>query len=88
VFLIDSCPVPACDNIRIPYASAATENVFQGYRSSKRQWFYGLKVHLIATAEGYPVEASLTPGSAGKTPTQLRDRPPERLVALRGQSVQ
>ena len=71
VFLIDSCPVPACDNIRIRdcriYPSAATEDVFRGYHSSKRRWFYGLKVHLIVTAEGYPVEASLTPGSTNDT---------------------
>ncbi|WP_259253866.1 transposase [Salinibacter ruber] len=40
---------------------------FRGYHSSKHRWFYGLKVHLIVTAEGYPVEASLTPGSAGDT---------------------
>jgi hypothetical protein len=71
VFLIDSCPVPACDNIRIRdcriYPSEATEDVFRGYHSSKRRWFYGLKVHLIVTAEGYPVEASLTPGSTNDT---------------------
>ena len=71
VFLIDSCPVPACDNIRIRdcriYPSEATEDVFRGYHSSKRRWFYGLKVHLIVTAEGYPVEASLTPGSVNDT---------------------
>jgi hypothetical protein len=71
VFLIDSCPIPACDNIRIRdcriYPSEATEDVFRGYHSSKRRWFYGLKVHLIVTAEGYPVEASLTPGSVNDT---------------------
>jgi hypothetical protein len=71
VFLIDSCPIPVCDNIRIRdcriYPSEATEDVFRGYHSSKRRWFYGLKVHLIVTAEGYPVEASLTPGSVNDT---------------------
>ena len=71
VFLIDSCPIAVCDNIRIRdcriYPSAATEDVFRGYHSSKRRWFYGLKVHLIVTAEGYPVEASLTPGSTNDT---------------------
>ena len=71
VFLIDSCSIPVCDNIRIQdcriYPSEATEDVFRGDHSSKRQGFYGLKVHLIVTAEGSPVEASLTPGSAGDT---------------------
>ena len=41
VFLIDSCPIPACDNIRIRDCrispSEATEDVFRGYHSSKRR---------------------------------------------------
>jgi hypothetical protein len=71
VFLIDSSPVPTCDNIRIRdcriYPSAAKRGGVRGYHSSKRRGFYGLKVHLIVTAEGSPVEASLTPGSVNDT---------------------
>jgi hypothetical protein len=50
VFLLETCPIPACDNIRIRdcriYPSEATEDVFRGDHSSKRRGFYG--------AEGAP----------------------------------
>jgi hypothetical protein len=71
LFLIDSCPVEVCDNIRIDrcriYPKTATGDVYRGYNSSKRRFFYGLKVHMVTTAEGYPVEVSLTPGSYNDT---------------------
>ena len=71
VFLIDSCPVKVCDNIRIDrcriYPKTATEDAFRGYNSSKRRFFYGLKIHAVTTAEGVPVEVSLTPGSYSDT---------------------
>lgn len=75
VFVIDSCPVAACDNIRIDrcrlYPKTATTDAFRGYTHSKRRFFYGLKLHAITTAEGAFVEVSLTPGSYSDT-KQLR----------------
>ena len=35
--------------------------------SNKRRYFHGLKVHMVTTAEGNPVEVSLTPGSYNDT---------------------
>lgn len=71
LFLIDSCPVQVCENIRIDrcriYPKTATDDVYRGYNSSKREYFYGLKIHMVTTAEGYPVEVSLTPGSYNDT---------------------
>lgn len=67
VYLLDSFPIAVCDNIRIPrsrlYPLKATEGVFRGYIASKRRFFYGLKVHLLTTSAGRPVEVLLTPGS-------------------------
>ena len=42
-------------------------DAYRGYNSSKRRFFYGLKVHMVTTAEGAPVEVSLTPGSYSDT---------------------
>ena len=71
VFVVDSCPVAACDNIRIDrcrlYPKTATDDAFRGYTHSKRRFFYGLKIHAITTAEGVPVEVSFTPGSYSDT---------------------
>lgn len=67
VFLIDSFPIAVCDNIRIKrcriYPHENTEGVFRGYIASKRRYFYGLKLHLVTTSAGRPVEMVLSPGS-------------------------
>ena len=76
---MDSLPVPVCDNIRIrrcrlyPCPKPDKEDRkdkkqpklegFRGYVPSKRRYFYGLKVHLLVTAAGLPVEVMLAPGS-------------------------
>lgn len=87
VYLVDSCPVKVCKNIRINrcriYPSAATNDVFRGYNSSEKQFFYGLKVHAITTAKGVPIEVSLTPGSYNDTirlPTFELDLPEGSLL--------
>jgi len=36
---------------------------FRGYIASKKRYFYGLKVHLLVTTSGLPVEVMLAPGS-------------------------
>ncbi|CAK0756677.1 hypothetical protein CCP3SC5AM1_2290001 [Gammaproteobacteria bacterium] len=64
VYLIDSFPVSVCQNIRISHCNIYTEKEFRGYNASKRIYFYGLKVHLITTADGRPIEILLTPGNA------------------------
>src|SRR5437867_11107986 len=38
---------------------------FRGYKASKKRYFYGLKIHLMVTKDGQPVEYFLTPGSFG-----------------------
>jgi hypothetical protein len=39
--------------------------MFRGYIASKKRYFYGVKIHLMITQEGQPVELFLTPGSYG-----------------------
>jgi hypothetical protein len=52
VYLVDSFPVPVCDDIRISrcrlYPWETTGGTYRGYIASKRRFFYGLKIHLIA----------------------------------------
>lgn len=62
-YIIDSFPVPVCDNIRISRSKIFQGENFRGYISSKRRYFYGLRVHMIVTASGEPVEFMLVPGS-------------------------
>jgi hypothetical protein len=63
VYLIDSFPLPACDNIRIRRSKLYGEEGYRGYTASKRRYFYGVKLYLLVTAQGEPVEMFLAPGS-------------------------
>jgi hypothetical protein len=75
-YAVDSLPVPVCDNIRIrrcriyPSEEGGRDDdakekkkSFRGYIASKRRYFYGLRVHLVVTGAGEPVEFSLAAGS-------------------------
>jgi hypothetical protein len=66
-YVVDSLPVAVCDNIRIRrcrlYPPEEHAGAFRGYIPSKRRYFYGLRVHLVVTEAGEPVEFSLVAGS-------------------------
>ena len=62
-YIVDSCPVPVCDNIRISRCKLYQEEAFRGRVASKRRYIYGLKVHLVVTASGQPIENMLAPAS-------------------------
>ena len=64
-YCVDSLPVPVCDNIRI-----FRSRLYQGedYRirvASKKRYIYGLRVHLLISSTGKPVEIVLAPASVG-----------------------
>ncbi len=61
-YVVDSLPVAVCDNIRIRrcklYPPEEHGKAFRGYIASKRRYFYGLRVHLVVSSKGEPVEFS------------------------------
>lgn len=65
VYVIDSIPIAGCDNIRIRRAKIYSDEKFRGYQASKKRYFYGLKIHLMVTQDGQPVECFLTHGGFG-----------------------
>lgn len=66
-YVVDSLPVPVCDTIRIRrcrlYPPKESGEAFRGYVPSKRRYFYGLRVHLLVSESGEPVEFALEAGS-------------------------
>lgn len=66
-YVVDSLLVPVCDNTRIRrcriYPLEEHGKTFRGYIPSKRRYFYGLRVHLVVSGSGEPVEFSLAAGS-------------------------
>jgi hypothetical protein len=65
IYVIDSLPIAVCDNIRIQRAKLYTEEKYRGYKARKKRYFYGLKMHLMVTQDGQPVECLLTQGGFG-----------------------
>ena len=65
IYVIDSLPIAVCDNIRIRRSKIYSDENFRGYQASKKRYFYGLKIHLMVTQDGQPVECFLTPGGFG-----------------------
>lgn len=61
-YIIDSFPISICDNIRIPRCKMIKSEDFRGYIKSKRRYFYGIKVHILTTSDGIPVEYTFLPG--------------------------
>jgi hypothetical protein len=63
IYILDSFPLAVCDNSRIPRAKVYQHETYRGYIASKKRYFYGLKIHLLVTKDGQPIECYLTPGS-------------------------
>ena len=62
-FIVDSFPVKAYENQKSFRARIFNEKVFHGYTASKKQYFFGIKVHMIIDENGIPIEFCFTPGS-------------------------
>jgi hypothetical protein len=63
VYVVDSMPVSVCDNYRISRCRIYQGECYRGWQASKRRYVYGLKVHLLVTEKGEPVEFSLSAAS-------------------------
>lgn len=62
-YAVDSFPVPVCDNIRIFRCKIYQDESYRGWTQSKRRYFYGVRIHMVVTATGQPVEFTLEPGA-------------------------
>lgn len=67
VYVIDSYPIATCDNYRICRSRRYQGEAWRGYQASKRRYFYGLKIHIMVTEHGEPVEFFLSPGGYSDT---------------------
>jgi len=63
VYIIDSFPIAACDNYRIRRNKLYPhDEAYRGYIASKKRYFFGVRIHLLVTEHGQPVEFFLLPG--------------------------
>lgn len=62
-YIIDSFPVPCCQNNKIFRCKIFQGKKYHGYTASKKSYFFGIKVHMITDLNGIPIEFIFTPGS-------------------------
>jgi len=61
-YFIDSKPIKVCENIRIPRAKVLKGEEYRGYISSKREYFFGFKLHALIDDRGLFREVHLLEG--------------------------
>lgn len=62
-YIVDSFPISVCKNIRISNCKIYKNRENRGKCVSKREYFYGIKVHMITTINKEPIEVVFSPGS-------------------------
>lgn len=62
-YVVDSFPVAVCDNIRIARCKLLRGQQWRGKQVSMRRYFYGVKVQMLVSASGIPVEFCFVPGA-------------------------
>lgn len=86
-FAVDSFPVSYCEKNRIDKRKGFLHHKYIGFAASKKRYFCGIKVHMIVTNKGRPVEAHLRPGSEADVSVLWEmelDIPPESLLYADG----
>jgi transposase len=64
-YCADSLPVPVCDNIRIFRCRLYQGEDYRIRIASKKRYIYGLRLHLLVSSTGKPVEMMLAPAGVG-----------------------
>lgn len=67
VYVIDSFPIAVCDNYRIRRSHIYSGEDWRGYIPSKKRYFYGVRIHILVTEQGEPIEFFLAPGAMSDT---------------------
>lgn len=62
-FIIDSFPISACNIVRASQRKLYPQKEYIGYCAAKKEFYVGLKVHMITDIKGLPVEMLMLPAS-------------------------
>ena len=93
VWLVDSTPVECGRSRQTVKRSDMAGYASYGYCSSHSRWFWGLRLHLVATPSGLPVAYALTSAKTDERDTalamfyldaDLANRPGQTLIADKG----
>jgi Transposase DDE domain len=62
-FAVDSFPVSYCQKNRIDKRKRFLAPAYLGFAASRKRYFCGIKVHMIVTNQGRPIEVQFRPGA-------------------------
>jgi len=62
-YLLDSFPVAVCELARLKHSKLLTGKEYLGFCAAKHAYFYGVRVQLVTTHDGVPVEVCLVAGA-------------------------
>lgn len=82
--VIDSFPVPVCQNVRNRQVRIFNGCADIGYNATKRMWFYGFKVHVVMELDGTILNYVVTKASvhdAKEAPELIEHCPCSKVIA-------
>jgi Transposase DDE domain len=62
-YIVDSFPIACCQNYKRFRCRLFAEKKYHGYCASKKQYFFGIKVHMVVNSRGIPIEFVFSPGN-------------------------
>lgn len=62
-FLVDSMPIAVCQKTRMNRCKIYNSKGYYGYVATREEYFYGIRIHMLTTENGAPVEYLIKPGS-------------------------
>ena len=62
-YLLDSFPIAVCRLSRLKRCHLLKGKDYLGYCASQRQYFYGVRIHVVTTSAGVPVEVCFVAGA-------------------------
>ena len=62
-YAVDSFPVAVCQKCRIDRRKLFRGREYVGFSASKKRYYCGIKVHMLVTVSGQPVELAFSPAS-------------------------
>lgn len=63
MFAIDSFPIACCQKNRVDKRKLFLEKSYLGFAASKKRYFCGIKVHMLVTGDGKPIEVHVKAGT-------------------------
>lgn len=75
IYLVDSCPIMLAHWSRARHAKASEDLCVVSYNSTRKEWYYGVKLHTVVTKSACPTAAEKCPSTAICPRSRWRSQP-------------